>query len=334
MVHFRFDAVSLPLLLALLAGPAIGDAPADEGYSTLYAAPAVEPADQPADRGETGPPRPFVDLDEEPDTYVAEPLYTDDYIRNDWGCQFLPQGRVYGAYLAGPKESRLSTHLINIPDDSTMWDSTLGARVGLFRIGTIDPFRPTGLQLDIEGSAQLRMDLPDDKDVIGTDYRVGFPLTWGDDRRQWKFAFYHLSSHLGDEFLIKHMGFPRFFQVRDALVLGRSVYLTDALRLYAEVGWACNSVASDPWELQFGVDYAPRAPTGVRGAPFFAINGYLREELDFGGGLTIQTGWAWRSEATAHLMRIGLHYYNGASTQYAFLPFHEQQIGAGAWYDF
>lgn len=333
MVYFRLKAVG-PLLLAVLACAAVSDALADQEYSTVYAAPAGESANQPVDGVEVGPPKPFVDLDEDRATYVAEPLYADEYSYDGWGCQFLPQGRIYGAHLAGPKESRLSTHLISIPDDSTMWDSTLGARIGMFRIGSTDPFRPSGLQLDLEGSAQLRMDLPEDRDVIGTDYRVGFPLTWGDERRQWKFAFYHLSSHLGDEFLIKNWGFPRFFQVRDAFVLGRSVYLTDAFRLYAEIGWAFNTVSSEPWEMQFGVDYAPRAPTGVRGAPFFAVNAYLREELDFGGGLTVQAGWAWRSAATAHLMRIGLHYYNGASTQYAFMPFHEQQIGAGAWYDF
>jgi len=333
VVSSRLNAVSSSLL-ALLAGLAVSNSFADERYSTVYAAPAVASAGQPADGAEAGPPKPFVDLDEEPDTIVAEPLYADEYVYDDWGCQLLPLGLIYGSYLAGPKESRLSTHLISIPDDSTMWDSTLGARIGMFRIGTRDPFRPAGLQLDIEGSAQVRLDLHDDKDVEGTDYRVGFPVTWGDGRSQWKFAFYHLSSHLGDEFLIKNPGFPRFFQVRDAFVLGRSLCLTDSLRLYAEVGWACNTVASDPWEVQFGVDYAPRGPTGMRGAPFFAINGYLREELGFGGGLTVQTGWAWRSDATAHMVRIGLHYYNGASTQYAFLPFHEQQIGAGAWYDF
>lgn len=332
MVQLRLEAVSL-LLLAVLASFAASDARGDNRYSTLYAAPANAPADRPVEGAEAGPPKPFVDLDEEPNTYVTEPLYADTYGYEDWGCSILPQGLIYSSYLAGPKESRFSTHLFSL-DDTTMWDSTLGARIGLFRIGSTDPFRPSGFQFDVEGSAQVRLDLPEDKDVVGTDYRVGLPLTWGDARNQWKFSYYHLSSHLGDEFLIKNPLFPRFFQVRDALVLGRSFYLTDSLRLYGEIGWAFNTVASEPWEIQFGVDYAPRAPTGAHGAPFFALNGHLREELNFGGGLTIQAGWAWRSEATAHLVRVGLHYYNGASTQYAYLPFHEQQIGAGAWYDF
>jgi hypothetical protein len=60
----------------------------------------------------------------------------------------------------------------------------------------------------------------------------------------------------------------------------------------------------------------------------------LREELDFGGALNVQGGWAWRSDVTAHLFRVGLEYYNGASKQYSFLPFHEQQLSFGIWYDF
>jgi hypothetical protein len=188
--------------------------------------------------------------------------------------------------------------------------------------------------LDVEGSAQVRLDVPDEVDVQSTDYRVGFPITWGDEQRQWRFAYYHISSHLGDEFLIKNPTFPRFFQARDALILGRSIYLTDDLRIYAEVGWAFSCRASEPWEFQFGVDYAPRGPTSWRGAPFFAANAYLREEVDFGGGLTVQGGWAWRSDMNPGLLRIGLHYYNGPSAQYVFLPFHEQQVGGGVWYDF
>jgi hypothetical protein len=202
------------------------------------------------------------------------------------------------------------------------------------RLGNCDPIRPSGYQFDVETSAQVRLDIPEDVDVRGTDYRVGFPLSWGDDRVQWKVAYYHMSSHLGDEFLLKNEDFPVFQQSRDAFVLGHSVYLTDSLRLYGEVGWAFYSTASEPWEVQVGIDYAPRVATGPHGAPFFAVNGYLREELDFGGMFTAQAGWAWRADTTAHLFRIGVQYYNGASWQYAFLPYHEQQIGLWAWYDF
>lgn len=273
-------------------------------------------------------------LQSAPGSDIGVPLYEQDIQQDDHGFYVLPQGLIYRSYLAGPKESRMSAGMVSIPNDSTMWDATVGGRMGMFRIGNSDPIRPRGFQMDIEAAAMLRLDIPENVDVVGADYRVGLPLTWGNEFSQWKFSYYHMSSHLGDEFWEDNPDFPLYRQARDALVLGHSLYLTDSLRIYGEVGWAFYSVASEPWELQFGLDYAPRVATGVRGAPFFAVNGYLREEFDFSGGLNLQLGWAWRSDMTAHLLRLGFQYYNGPSTQYAFLPLHETQYGLVMWYDF
>lgn len=64
-----------------------------------------------------------------------------------------------------------------------------------------------------------------------------------------------------------------------------------------------------------------------------AINGHLREELDFGGNLVVQAGWQWRGPA-GHLFRTGLQYFNGKSDQFEFYDRFEQKIGIGIWYDF
>jgi len=258
------------------------------------------------------------------DVYQVEPQ----------GIWLMPHGLIYRSYLAGPKEPRMGGTIEWIKGDTTIMEGILGARVALLRIGTKDPVRPSGLELGVEGAAMVRLDLQEEIDLRSTDYRAGVPIAWGNEWRQWKLAYYHLSSHLGDEFLLKNPDFPLFFQARDVLVLGYSHYLTDRLRLYGEVGWAFRAKASEPWEFQFGVERAPRTRTGLQGEPFFAVNGHLRQELDFGGGLNAQAGWAWRSDVGPHLLRLGIQYYNGASTQYAFLPYHEQRIGIGLWYDF
>ena len=148
-----------------------------------------------------------------------------------------------------------------------------------------------------------------------------------------KFAFYHLSSHVGDEFLIKNPGFNRLNYSRDVLVLGYSYYMNQKLRIYAEAGWAAYSDVGLPWEFQFGLDYAPCGPTGLRGEPFWAMNAHLREEVNFGGAFTFEAGWAWRGQ-DANMLRTGLFYYNGESNQFSFFDEHEAQIGYGLWYDF
>jgi hypothetical protein len=249
-----------------------------------------------------------------------------------WTMQLLPEGLIYHSYLASTKDSRFSATFVNEPDWGWLFDGSLGTRVGLFRYGTRDRLHPQGIQFDAEGAAQLRMDTRDQVDVIAVDFRAGAPITFGYGRHRTKFGYYHLSSHVGDEFLLKNPGFPRLNYSRDALLLGHSIYVTDALRVYAETAWSFRLDVAKPWEFQFGVEYAPPCPTDYRGAPFFAANAHLLEEVNFGGGFTVQTGWAWRSEG-GQLFRTGFHYYNGESNQFSFFDEHEQQIGFGLWYD-
>jgi hypothetical protein len=251
-----------------------------------------------------------------------------------WSWQVLPDGVIFKPYLAGVKESRMSAFVTDLRNDGWMFDGTLGGRVGIVRYGNCADVLPQGFQFDVEASAQVRLDIPEEVDVRSTDYRAGAQLTYGIGRHQWRFGYYHVSSHLGDEFFLKNRGYPRLNYARDVLILGYGFNVTPNLRLYAEAGWAFWADVADPWEFQFGIDYAPAYPTGFRGAPFLALNGHLREELTFGGHFVLQTGWAWRADENGHLFRMGLHYFNGQSSQYSFYAFHEEQIGFGIWYDF
>ena len=306
-----------------------GAAPA--GAQTARLPAVVAECDELPRMASTGlpPAQPYVDLDAYLDSLQADEVCGSD----EWCWQILPDGLIYPAYLAGLKESRLSTHIVHERDDSWLWDATLGGWFGLFRYGTRSNTRPLGIQLDVEGSAQFRLDIPENVDVRATDYRAGVPLTFAYGPHQTKVGYYHLSSHLADEFLLLNPTFPRLNFTRDVLFIGQMLDVTDEVRVYVEAGWAFASEVSQPWEFQFGLDYAPATATGHRGAPFFAVNGHLREEVGFGGGLAVQTGWAWRGDDNDHLLRVGLHYFNGKSNQYSFFNDHEQQLGFGLWYD-
>jgi len=255
-----------------------------------------------------------------------------------WEFQILPASNIYKSYLASEKESRMAGHVLAVEDEfmttsDRMWDSTLGARVGIFRYGTKGDYFPQGWQVDVEGSAQIRLDIDTEVDLVSADYRAGVPVTYGWGRSQFKLAYYHLSSHLGDEFQLRNPGITRLNFARDVIVLGYSFYPVDDLRLYGEVGWAFYNLESDPWEFQFGFDYAPLRPTGIHGAPFFAVNTHLRQEENYSGNVTVQTGWAWRGDH-GRLLRVGVHYLNGKSNHLSFAPLEEEQIGFGLWYDF
>jgi len=280
-------------------------------------------------------------IDVAPPTYSNEPSAGESYSGEPWSgapwsWQFLPEGIIYRSYMAGVHEPRMSAVFFNSNDHNWYLDATLGARVGLIRYGTTDALWPQGWELDVEGAAFPRLNLNANWDVEATDFRVGVPLTYGQDNWQAKFGYYHLSSHLGDEYAIRNDGSldSRINFSRDCLLLGLSYYVTPAVRLYGESAWAFYSDGgSQPWEFQFGVDYSQPGPTGCCGVPFVALNAHLRQENNFGGNFVAQAGWLWRNEL-GQTLRTGVHYYNGKSNQFQFFDQFEEQIGLGVWYDF
>jgi hypothetical protein len=253
-----------------------------------------------------------------------------------WTAQWLPTGLIYHSYMAGMHEPRMAIVAFHEGADRTLWDATLGGRVGLWRFGDTNPVDPQGYQFDFYGAAIARLDVENQQDLDSTDYVFGFPLTYGVDCWQFKFGYAHLSSHMGDELALREPGTldERVNYVRDSIVLGASCYLHPAWRQYAEVGWAFHlSGGAQPWEMQFGTELSQPGPTGRLGTPFLAVHGRMREEHNYGGDLSVQAGWL-RRGLLDQTLRLGLHYYNGKSSQFQFFENSEQQIGLGLWYDF
>ena len=250
-----------------------------------------------------------------------------------WRLRILPDGLIYKTPLAGAKESRLGGEVFHEKNAGWFWGATIGNRFGLFRYGNDDVMNPEGFQVDIDGSAQVRLDIDNELDVSSVDFRGGIIGTWGSRVGQTRFGYYHISSHLGDEFLLKNPTFPRLNFVRDVLIWGQSVDLTEYLRIYAETGYAFSSEVSQPWEFQFGFDWIGPQKATCSAAPFLAMNGHLREEVSFGGNVTLHAGWAWRATNSRRLLRLGLFYQNGKSVQFSFFDEHEQQFGIGSWFD-
>jgi hypothetical protein len=261
----------------------------------------------------------------------------EQYANDPWEWRWLPEGLIYHSYMAGVQEPRMAlVAFYEASDGRALWDATLGGRVGLLQYGNGDPFCPEGLQLDFYGAAIARLDVENEQDLDSTDYVFGLPVTWGDERLQFKCGYAHLSSHLGDEFAIRNPGSlaDRINYVRDSLEFGTSYYVVPALRTYAEMDWAFHrSGGAKPLAFEFGSELSRPGPTGRTFTPFVAINGRMRQELDFGGDLAVQAGWL-RRGLLDQTLRIGLHLYVGKSSQSQFFKTSEEQIGLGLWYDF
>lgn len=247
----------------------------------------------------------------------------------------LPAGLMYRSYLAGEKESRFQFAPLSDIHRGMIWETALGGRTGLLRYGTRDFLKPQGWQLDLEGAALARINPEQHDDLDAVDFRAGFLSTWRDGRDAYKMGYYHLSSHIGDEFLIRNPGYPRLNYVRDSIIAGWTRDMTLNTSIYAEIAVAFNyEDGAKPLEFQFGTQYSPYDRTSPRGAPFAAANIHVRQDFNFETGVNFVTGWQWRGADTNHLFRTGLQLYDGPSMQYSFVNRHETLVGGGMWFDY
>ncbi len=324
------------------------------GNNTYFAVPGPTPdpgvrPDSPfGDPAGGGPFRgPYGEVGPSPPGPVAPagPLDLDNSIQRTltgeepWTWQILPASLLYKSYLAGNREPRFASEIVYDKKLGWLWDATIGARVGLVRYGTEDSTSPEcwqlpeGWQLDVEGAAFPRLDLPA-RDLQDCDYRAGMPITYRQGPWEVKFGYYHYCSHLGDLYIFENPGVTRIDYERDALIFGVAAYLGPSVRIYWEAGWAFHTEGvAQPWDIQFGAEFCSTEPTGPWGSPFAAVNGHLHQEDNFGGNLSLQAGWQWRGR-TGHVLRTGVQYFNGMSDDSQFYNRFEQYVGFGLWYDY
>ncbi len=247
--------------------------------------------------------------------------------------QILPDGLLYRSYLAGEKEPRFASVWLNDETGLSVWEVALGGRVGIVRYGTWGTVDPQGFQLDIEGGALVRLNPDINTDVEATDFRFGLIGTWRDGPWATKWGYYHISSHLGDEFLLRNPGFPRLNYVRDSAIAGVSYDVTPTVRLYGEAAYAIgNQGGALPLEFQYGVEYSSRQTTWW--APFAGVNGHTREDNDWKTSINIVGGMQFRGAQSQRRLRLGVQYYEGPSLQYSFAGRHERLVGTGLWFDY
>lgn len=244
---------------------------------------------------------------------------------------------MYKSYIAGEKEPRMQfVQLYDTRSNQRMWEAVLGGRVGLLRYGSFGSIKPQGFQLDVEGAVFARV-LPDEfSDMLGgSDYRAGLLGTNRFNGTAVKYGYYHISSHIGDEFLLANPTFNRINYVRDSLIAGVTQDLKYSTQIYGEIAYALGACGgAKPLEFQFGAQYLPVAKSSLRGAPYIAANYHIREDFGFQGGFNTVAGWGWQGLQTRHRFRIGLQYYNGPSLQYQFLNRVENLYGGGFYFDY
>jgi Protein of unknown function (DUF1207) len=97
----------------------------------------------------------------------------------------------------------------------------------------------------------------DDVALINADYYVGFPLTYAACDWSFRLRIYHISSHLGDEFMISHKDIRRVNPSWEAIDFFASYQITPAIRLYVGPGVNYHSNRTfyiDPLYIEYGLE--------------------------------------------------------------------------------
>jgi len=269
------------------------------------------------------------------DVLLASCCDEEQATQDDYGWHLLPDGLLWHSYLAAPHEPRISTVIFQTNDEGIFWDATLGGRVGLLRYGTPGAANPSGWQWDLEGAVITRLDLLHAEDVESMDYRFGSEITAAEGPWTMKFGYFHISSHVGDEYLIRNPGFTRVNYVTESWIIGGSYQPTDDVRLYGEfVNSFRASGGAKRYQFQTGAEYTPVTKVATRGAPFAAINLNFREAVDWDVSTTVQAGWSFQSPQSERRIRFGLQYGDGPTSQFSFFQRRESYLGGGVWFDY
>jgi hypothetical protein len=124
--------------------------------------------------------------------------------------------------------------------------------------------------------------------LINADYYGGVHLTYAFDQWSFRLRLYHISSHIGDEYLLNHPNFDRRNPSAETLDFFASYYFTPEIRVYGGGGLIVNrdnSFKSGRVLIEGGTEirlngfgfYSPC--NAILGRPFYAM--HFRYKNDF-----------------------------------------------------
>ncbi len=182
------------------------------------------------------------------------------------------------------------------------------------------------VQIGIEGGAWavFRMDKLKGNhwaELVNTDYFLGIPLSWALDKWSFRFRLYHISTHLGDEFIESHPDFPRFNPSYEAIDLFTAWQITENLRLYVGLGRIMhddNDFHLQPLYFEYGTElrFFNRIVNYNRlyGQFFVATNFKNQEARHWATNATYVLGYEWsKLRGAGRKCRIFGEYHAGFS---------------------
>lgn len=237
----------------------------------------------------------------------------------------LPLSVLYPAELANPRQITFACG-IRLQDSVAGQVSSpvvFGMQFPVYRWTNVPLLTKTGdLQLEIEGAVfgifnQTRRD----NTLINTEYNIGIPLTFAYDSWAHRIRIYHVSSHLGDEYLKTHNEVKRFNKSYEAFDYSLSYLVSEAVRVYIGPGVIIHSDSEmllKPLYLEYGMDvhFAKRLWKDLYGRPFISVHFENAQDTKWDIDTTLAVGYEFgRIENIGRKARLTLEYHNGFSDE-------------------
>ncbi len=158
-------------------------------------------------------------------------------------------------------------------------------------------------------------------ELITTDYILMIPISYAINKWSYRLRAYHISSHLGDEFMVNHKEVDRVNPSFEAIDFFTSYQATNGLRIYAGPGFVVNSDTSFNMKVfyaEYGLEWRFM---GLRyhyhrlyGAPFFAADFQNWQVNNYKIDATLQLGYEWsKLQGAGRKVRLFAEYHNGYS---------------------
>jgi len=266
----------------------------------------------------------------------AHNIYLGPYDCLDGDCATAFSSGRYGVWL--PEDGLLFKPFVADPHQITYslgWrfnDSVLaknvisvsfGDNLAMYRWCCVGPWGGQ-LQVNLEGALWGVFDpLDDSSPLVNADYYCGLPVTYAVGRWAFRLRGYHISSHIGDEFLIFNPGFDRRNPSAEYIDWAVSYYITDEIRLYSNLGWIVQCDDSFPagnWYSELGAELRMLSMgfydecQNLFGHPFFGMHFHFNNRYDTHIDSTYVLGYEWgKACGNQRRVRAFIQYHDGYS---------------------
>ncbi len=262
--------------------------------------------------------------------------------KGDSETKRFPRDNVFRPLLADPKQPQFQATYQGVKLRQSTNDSLAAAFVGFGETFGLLTRRQAqgcnGIQISVFGAvfSQFNLDAGS-KDLINSDFQLGFPLTWREGPFSARARLYHQSSHLGDEFLLNNPQVQRInYSFEEADAVGSFEYRW--VRLYGGGGYILHREpdikrGKAQWGVELrgsrGLEFISGNPILVGGADFKSF-----EELAWNVNANVVGGLEWYSPQATRRIRLLISYYRGFNPYGQFFSQKIETIGLGFYFQF